>query len=37
MQALVARLRTIWYKLNLFDIEKMSQFLNPAPSVNLAY
>jgi hypothetical protein len=29
MQALVYQLRTIWYKIRLFDMEKLQQFLIP--------
>lgn len=32
MQALVYQLRTIWYKVSSFDVEKFGQFLNPQPA-----
>jgi len=34
-QALVSDLRTMWYKLSSFDIEKLRQFLNLQPTYSL--
>lgn len=37
MQALVSELRQIWHKVNLFDIQKMQEFLNPQPAFRVSY
>ena len=31
-QGLVTTLRTIWYEISSFDVEKTGQFLNPQPA-----
>jgi len=31
-QALVAALRTVWYKISSFDVGKIQEFLNPQPA-----
>jgi len=32
LQALVYQLRTIWYNIGSFDVEKIQEFLNPQPA-----